>query len=442
MDIPHLCHIEMTYECNQNCIFCYNPHRGDGTDLQVVDSIVCKVAEAKVPHVYLIGGEPSMISTMKLNEYIDVLDKTSSVTIVTNGYKTLKGISDKLACIAVPLHGYNSETHEMVNGKSGSFEKTIESIKYYASLEVDLRCVIVLTGYNFDTISQIIDLAVNLGVDSIYIDRYEDGGIGAANSSNLRLKPSLGEFRQALGDIIEAKKRHITLKGGIHFGTAIPFCVDERMFYEEMISSCGAGTTFCAINNCGDVRVCNQSDMVFGNILETSIIDIWNSDEMNKYQDLQWVQEPCKSCRLLEDCQCGCRVDTNCSCEFCIDYAVREMDDIIEANIKRINNGDLSWGKGAILANQHAVRAPGRTFVKSRYLKLNTYGQDDYVVTQYQATQVGPDESTIVRFILSQERSSEIALRYRFPEFEEDSLGLLVSQLLYIGAIQWEEDKK
>ena len=24
-EIPHLCHIELTYACNQNCIFCYNP---------------------------------------------------------------------------------------------------------------------------------------------------------------------------------------------------------------------------------------------------------------------------------------------------------------------------------------------------------------------------------------------------------------------------------
>lgn len=195
--VPHLLQIELTYECNQNCVFCYNPERGKGVDLETIDKMVDKIAKECIPHIYLMGGEPSIIGTTKLNEYIEKLSENSSVTIVTNGYIKLEGISKKLACIAVPLHGYNAHTHEMVTGKKGGFDKTIDTIRYYVSEGIDVRCIIVLTGYNYHYIDKIIELAIDLGMESVYIDRYEDGGIGATNSGVLRLKPSLEEFREA-----------------------------------------------------------------------------------------------------------------------------------------------------------------------------------------------------------------------------------------------------
>lgn len=94
--IPHLCHIEMTYACNEKCIFCYNPERAKLGDLSTIDRIVRSVAESQIPHVYLIGGEPSLLPVEKLNEYIELLSQHSSVTIVTNGLQRLKGISSKL----------------------------------------------------------------------------------------------------------------------------------------------------------------------------------------------------------------------------------------------------------------------------------------------------------------------------------------------------------
>ena len=42
--VPHLLQIELTYECNQNCVFCYNPERGKGVDLETIDKMVDKIA--------------------------------------------------------------------------------------------------------------------------------------------------------------------------------------------------------------------------------------------------------------------------------------------------------------------------------------------------------------------------------------------------------------
>lgn len=84
--IPHLCHIDMTYARNEKCIFCYNPERAKLGDLSAIDRIIRSVAESQIPHVYLIGGEPSLLPVEKFNEYIELLSEHSSVTIVTNGH--------------------------------------------------------------------------------------------------------------------------------------------------------------------------------------------------------------------------------------------------------------------------------------------------------------------------------------------------------------------
>ncbi len=59
--IPHLVHIEMTYSCNAKCFFCYNPYRDRPIDYTKIDKIVESVSKSEIPHVYLIGGEPSLL---------------------------------------------------------------------------------------------------------------------------------------------------------------------------------------------------------------------------------------------------------------------------------------------------------------------------------------------------------------------------------------------
>lgn len=106
-NLPELLQIELTYQCNLKCIFCYNPLRNKEINQETLEKIVDRVCEFKIPQVYLIGGEPSVLGVETLNRYIDKLSKTSSVTIVTNGFIKLVGISNKLAVMAVSLHGYS-----------------------------------------------------------------------------------------------------------------------------------------------------------------------------------------------------------------------------------------------------------------------------------------------------------------------------------------------
>lgn len=424
--IPHLCQIELTYACNADCIFCYNPDENIVRNMDTIDKVVYSVAKSEIPHVYLFGGEPSLFPVKKLNEYIDLLSEHSSVTLVTNGIIRMEGISKKLACFGVPIHGHKAELHEFFNRRPGSFGNIIENIKYYVECGHDVRCIPVLTAYNYDDMYKIIELADSLEMESIYVDRYEDGGKGAMNASKYNLKPTLEQFSEAVGQIIQAKKDFPSFNGMVGFGTAIPYCLDERLDSENMNSSCGAGTTFCTISPKGELRICNQSRLIFGNVLNESIETIWNKSSLNIFRDLSWVTEPCTSCTLLLECLGGCKVDVNCSDKFCVDYAVRGLksspNPVHKKEVQELDE---------IFPNYY------RFFCVDKFLKLTEKYSQKFLVTQYQTIEIDDLSAIIIKRLIEKEKFNEKEMiDYFFDMVEEIDIRKYFNQLLRVTAIQ------
>lgn len=417
--VPHLIHIETTYGCNQKCIFCYNPNRNCFIDYDKLNKIVDSVCKSKIPHVYLIGGEPSILKIEKLNEYINKLSKHSSVTIVTNGFKYLKGLSKNLACLGVPIHG-DKKTHEYLTNNPGSYKKIIENIKKYIEDGLDVRCIPVLMSVNHNQMYDIIKLVTKLGVESIFVDRFEPGGIGSRLTKELL--PTNEQFNIALNQMIKAKKDFGIPLG---FGTAIPYCLDKRLLEENIHANCGVGVTFGAINPNGDFRICNQSLKIYGNVLKEPIEKIWNKKGLDEFRDLSWVTEPCKDCDLLHECVGGCKVDSNYPGEFCVDCAVRTCKkpiNKIKLKIKKIKFG---------------FPEKMRRFKKNKYLKLNDFHKEDYIVTQYQTVEIDDLTKKVLQFILDNKGyilEKEILDKFS-KEVEKKDLRELLSKFIHIGAI-------
>lgn len=433
-NIPDLLQIELTYSCNLNCPFCYNAKRESTNDIPKIDRLVNRIAEFDIPHVYLIGGEPTVLGVENLNKYIDKLSEKSSVVLVTNGYERMEHLSNKLAYIGVSLHGYNMKTHEQTNNVKGSYNRTLDNIRYYKSLGIRVRCVIVLTGINYKDIDKLIIRCILAGADEIFIDRYEEGGIGAKNSDKLSLKPSNRQFREALTKIINVRNMSLINKDNIAFGTAIPFCIDRRLFDEGLLSTCGAGLDFCAITPDGELRICNQSERSFGNIFEKDIDEIWNNRNLNLYRNYSWLSEPCKSCKLVNICQSGCRVDSSVYDDFCIDYALRDgIDDEIKENIQAINKGDLYYRN--VLYDKNEYDLNNKYICISDYLKLNRYKNEIYMITRYQGVNIGEYEAEIIHYILEVGIFTIDDLYERFKNFERVTINYFINLLLNIGAV-------
>jgi len=226
---------------------------------------------------------------------------------------------------------------------------------------------------------EIIGLAKQLGMESVFVDRFESGGLG---SKAQQLKPILPQFREALTQMIIARDDFNIPVG---FGTAIPFCLDRRLLSENMYADCGVGVTFGAIAPNGNFRICNQSKRVYGNVLEEPIEKIWHKKSLDEFRNLKWATEPCKSCPLLYQCVCGCKVDEGYNEKYCLDYAIRGHN-------KPINPVSLSKLKERKLKVKYPKTY--RQFKPNKYTKLNISHQEKYLITRYQT--VALDEAGVL----------------------------------------------
>jgi len=376
------------------------------------------VSKSNIPHVYLIGGEPSILKIEKLNEYIDKLSKTSSVTIVTNGIRYLDGLSKNLACIGIPIHG-DKKTHEYLTNNPGGYDTTITNAKKYIKEGFDVRCIPVLMSINYNQMYDVIKLAAEMGMESVFVDRFESGGIGSKLTNELM--PSNEQFFKALDQMIKARKDFAIPLG---FGTAIPYCLDKRMIEEDIKANCGAGVTFGAINPQGDFRICNQSLKIYGNVLEEPVEKIWNKKELDEFRDLSWVTEPCINCDLLHECVCGCKVDTSCSGEFCVDCSVRGCKEPVN--------------KVAIKKEVPKIGVPEkmRRFKRNKYLRLNSSHKEIYLVTRYQTIKVDKFLEEVIEYILKNEYILEKELINNFNNMaDEKTIRIILSKLCLVGAL-------
>jgi len=333
----------------------------------------------------------------ELNDYVEQLfDAGSSVTIVTNGQIKLKNITRNLACFGVSIHGADAETHDSITRLPGSFKRAIDTAKTYVQEDHDVRIIPVVMGRNYDHMYRIAELAWEIGAHAIYYDVYEPGGIGEKNAKNidLNLQPTPGQLRDAITQILKAKD-DFPFRGSIGFGTAVPFCFDHRLIERGMQAACGAGTWFCAISSTGELRVCNQSKSVFGNVLNERMDAIWTSPELDScFRDLSWVDEPCASCPVLDECGGGCKVDEGCeSGEFCIDRIVRGLPEEVKLKLEK---GDLR--------RFHDLSPPShsRVLQKSRFLRvIDQYRSsgDVFFKTRYQTVRIGRREEAMLRSI-------------------------------------------
>lgn len=433
--IPHLVHIEMTYACNANCIFCYNPYRKSSINYPKIDQIVNSVYNSHIPHVYLIGGEPSLLNKEKLNKYINLLSKHSSVTIVTNGLIYKKGLSKNLACIGIPIHG-DEKTHNMLTGIKDGYKKTIKTIENYVKDGFDVRCIPVLMSVNYKQIYNIIKLAKKLGMESVFVDRFESGGIGSRLSYKLKL--TISQFREALTQMITARDE---FKMPVGFGTAIPFCLDERLITKNMWANCGVGVTFGAINPNGDFRICNQSNVAYGNVLKESIEKIWNKKELNEFRDLRWVKKPCKQCPFLYICTGGCKVDINYCEKYCIDYAVRENKENL-VSLQKLNELFKEFIKREQEKISNNFPTNYRFFKPNKYTKLNLQHKENYLVTRYQTVCIDNFALKIIKEILNGVHSEKKLIEKFKRKLDPLELRKFITNLIKINAIDLINNEK
>ena len=305
---------ETTGQCNLKCKYCYNywhlmnpPQESDSNYSQAIKTLKRLFTVAEVNHVTFSGGEPFLADRfMELVLFCRM--KKTTVSVISNGNT---GTPDDYGCLIdlgvglfqFPFHSFQPEKHDYLTGVNGSWEKSVRSIKEVLKKSGRVVAVIVLTKENCCEISSTLGSLQSLGVKDVMLARFNLGGRGVLNKE--MLIPSKKELATAF---FYANEYALKNKINITSNVCVPFCIIKPEDYPLIrILSCSldlANRPF-TLDASGNLRICNHSPVIMGNIFDQKLEDILNSDYMSQWQQLK--PEFCDGCELWSKCLGGCR---------------------------------------------------------------------------------------------------------------------------------------
>lgn len=305
---------ELTEACNQNCRFCYNHWRPDGclpADSRLAKKTLRRILrQAEVSSISFSGGEPTLLHNIH-DLALRCRFKGTAVNVLTNG--TLLSEDDILnfksigiSALQIPLLSSAPAIHDYLTGLPGSWEKASSSIRTaLTTLGPDhFAAVLIITAGNTDGLSATLEMYRDLGVRTVMVNRFNLGGNGLKHREELSLS------REQLGAAFKAVSDFSLMHPEMDFvsGVCTPVCVLDPLAYPGIrFTSCSTDIRNrpITISFKGDVRFCNHSPFVLGNIWERDLRDILTDDAVVKRYS--GIPEKCTGCSLYARCKGGCR---------------------------------------------------------------------------------------------------------------------------------------
>lgn len=304
---------EVTQRCNNNCLFCYNVWKnkidypgGELSTEQSKDLIRKIITGAKCKYLTFTGGEPFL--RRDLLELVSFARQQgvgvsifSNATLITQevarDYIKADASLFKLSLLSADkkMHNYLSQ--------NDCFDKVTESIANVKLYDGQVIAVFVGTRRNIDNLAEMIELAVALGVDGIMFNRFNAGGEGTKYIDELL--PAPAQVIKALKVIEDALERY-----EIPISCSMPIqpCViDTSRFKKIKFTYCVSGENplHYAVDSLGNLRPCDQSPFIVGNLLNKSFNTLTQEAVLSDFR--KQIPEFCKSCKLAHLCQGGCK---------------------------------------------------------------------------------------------------------------------------------------
>lgn len=310
--------METTWRCNAACAFCYN-HYADATGARTPRREPStrrsrKILEAAVlgsgcRQVSFTGGE----STLR-DDLFDLVAQArllgAAASVLTNGSLIDEVYARDLArvgCSLVQLTfcGAEAEAHDAICGE-GSFARTLRAAEALRSGGLELGLTFVLTRQNLEAAARFPAFAAELGQGEFLLNRFNPGGRVAGDADPLALLPTLAELRQTLAEVDEAAAR-----ARVTPFAAVPImpCLVSFTDYPHLTfaAGCAAGTrdAYYTVDPWGDVRFCNHTPTVLGNLLEQPFEELVRSEALARFRR---TRPPfCRPCPGWSICRGGCR---------------------------------------------------------------------------------------------------------------------------------------
>jgi radical SAM protein with 4Fe4S-binding SPASM domain len=318
--IPERAILELTYNCNSTCKFCYCPwentvkpssrfEKHEELTFDGWKQALAALEKNGVKSIGLSGGEPLLKDCFgEILRYIREhtgLCKGSKISVISNGimldeqwlalFKKI-GVHLQLSFPGLATYEWHTGTDNAAN--------TLYWLKRAKAEKISTTANVIVSRKNIHELYETIANAILAGADTIMLNRVLIGGRGIGYMDDLALTKE--EIRM-MADTAEEVLKTARHKGAV--GTEIPLCAlgDVNDYeYLRIGGLCAAARGFFVIDPSGYVRACNHSPKRLGHILDDKIITdtgYWNLFAQRQYG----LPKMCDGCTLASKCDCGCR---------------------------------------------------------------------------------------------------------------------------------------
>lgn len=296
--------ISITNRCNISCKMCdIACEKSEELPAEQWKKVIEDVNKIGASSVVFSGGEPLLRKDI-FGLISFVKDTGLTACITSNGLLINSEVANRLSQSGVDVVNISVEgpekIHDYLRGK-GSYKKAISALSNLKRYGVESTIATVVSRYNYKYLEHIVKIADQLGATTIKFQPF--------NSLFLRDKSREKEFFLSKKDAVELshvidKAESFSLKRGI---TMNPSSYLKRMplyLSRGLIggngASCGAIWTSCPINSEGEIYPCwvlSEKDRLIGNITESSLLEIWDSEYHDLLRD-KIKNEGCPGCMM------------------------------------------------------------------------------------------------------------------------------------------------
>ncbi len=304
--------IEILNGCNERCVHCYIPNADKNKCELLSYKNICSIADQFKAlggkNITLSGGEPLLHPD--LNSIINYcasrdlkISIFSNLTLLNDSI-TSALLDANIGVVQTSLYSMRPDVHDGITMVSGSFTKTLNGIMKLKDYGIDVQIACPVMSKNKDGLSELIDFA-------------------ASNNLNLRLNSQL--IAQNNGDDTFVKDNRLSLMQNKellcemmanHAEYVIHHLFELTDLDSALIdvpqktcesSICPAGINSCSILVNGNVNPCpSWVKCVLGNVLTSSLSDIWNGSTRLKHLrqfNKQKSYPKCLECKALSFCK-------------------------------------------------------------------------------------------------------------------------------------------
>ncbi len=292
MGIPNEIIIELTRECNLDCKFCFN--KQEQSDFKPilkrdVFNILEDISDSGIKAVRFTGGEPFL-----RKDLIEILKKAKSlglyVILNSNGFLINQKNIHYLNYVDLVLFSLHSIDR---------FERVKESTRLLKDYNLKIMLATIMTKENIKNLENFYKL-----VSSLKQPNLSEWFLLRQIPNETNKEPlSKADIKKIYEKVTSYNKKYDL---NIKIANALPFCA-----IEEDLASISKGGIFdsgysrIVIDCNGHYKTDYYSNDLLRSINEHSILDIWNSKEMEDIRNYRRVNNKCKECYYLEKCKGG-----------------------------------------------------------------------------------------------------------------------------------------